>query len=273
MTTATPNYKVTKFPQGTFSWADCITTDAATAKQFYMDLLGWEANDVPMGGGAMYTMYEQDGVIVAGLGPMQQALQASGVPSHWANYISVDDVDALAEKVTELGGTVVAPPFDIFENGRMMTIQDPTGATVSFWQAKSHIGAYMVNCPGAMMWNELSTRQVEAAQDFYGKLLGWTFETDETGYTMIRNNGRPNGGLVRMDESYGDMPSAWTAYFHVADIEAAVKKVPELGGVVLNDGAIMDAGAAGRFAMINDPSGAHVHIMQSPRVDEWPTDL
>ena len=50
------------------------------------------------------------------------------------SYITVDDVDALAAKVTELGGQVLFGPQDIPTVGRFVTIQDPTGAAVSLIQ-------------------------------------------------------------------------------------------------------------------------------------------
>jgi predicted enzyme related to lactoylglutathione lyase len=53
------------------------------------------------------------------------------VPSHWMSYITVDDVDALLGKVTELGGQVLFGPMDIPKVGRFVTIMDPTGAAVS----------------------------------------------------------------------------------------------------------------------------------------------
>ena len=129
----------------------------AKAKPFYAELMGWEIEDVPMGEGMFYTMYKSDGEHVAGLSQMQPEMQSQGMPSHWSSYVTVDDVDALAGKVTELGGTVISEPFDVFDSGRMMVLQDPTGAIVCLWQAKNHIGSGLVNTPGAMTWNELTT--------------------------------------------------------------------------------------------------------------------
>jgi predicted enzyme related to lactoylglutathione lyase len=109
-------FKVTKYPHGTFSWADCASTDSEKAKKFYMDLMGWNNEDIPMGEGLFYTMMKQDGETVAAVSPMQKDMQEMGVPTVWNNYITVDDVDALQAKVTELGGKVLAPPFDVFDS-------------------------------------------------------------------------------------------------------------------------------------------------------------
>ena len=64
-------FTVTKYPQGTFSWADCTTTDTAAGKQFYAGLMGWEIADFPMGpdmGDMVYTMFMQDGQAVGSAG-------------------------------------------------------------------------------------------------------------------------------------------------------------------------------------------------------------
>lgn len=261
-------FTVTKFPHGTFSWADLVSTDQATARDFYANLMDWGTSDVPMGDDHMYTFFTVDGHRVAAVGPMPQPMRDQGVPTFWANYVTVDDVDALVDKVAEAGGTVIVPPFNIFEDGRMMTVQDPSGAQVSLWQAKNSIGAGLVNTLGAMSWNELSTRNAQAAQDFYGQLLGWTFEKDpDMDYTVIRNNGRMNGGIFTMSEEMAGMPPSWTVYFSVKDIEATVEKAKQLGGSVVTE--IISNPNAGRFAVIVDPTGGAFTAIQGNLLEPW----
>ncbi|MCA9915861.1 MAG: VOC family protein, partial [Anaerolineae bacterium] len=181
-------FTVTKYPHGTFCWADCASTDATSAKTFYENVMGWTSYDLPLGDGMFYTMFQKDGKTVAGFSQMQPQLQAQGTPSYWSNYVNVEDVDALVGKVKELGGTIIAEPMDVFEEGRMIVLQDPTGAMLSLWQAKNHIGSSLVNTPGSITWNELSTRDAAKAKEFYGSLLGWQFNVDDaSGYTDITN--------------------------------------------------------------------------------------
>ncbi len=261
-------FKVTKFPHGTFSWADNPSTDVEKSKAFYATVMGWETEDVPMGEGLFYTFFKSQGENVAATSPMQPAMQAQGVPSHWMNYVTVADVDALAAKIPGLGGTVVSAPFDVFADGRMMVLQDPAGAMVALWQPKGSIGAGLVNTPGAMAWNELSTRDPQKARDFYGKLLGWEFNTDDaTGYNYILNNGRMNGGILPMDESYGDMPPVWTTYFSVANIDEAIAKVEANGGKIMIPKT--EAPGVGHFSVINDPAGAVCTIIQLNEPQPW----
>lgn len=260
-------YKVTKYPHGTFSWADVGTHDTEKGKAFYMELFGWDKEELPMGDGMTYTMFKLAGDNVAALSPMMPDAAAQGIPPAWTNYITVDDVDAVADLIKEHGGKVVHGPMDVFDNGRMLVLQDPTGAHVALWQPKTHIGASVINKPGAMMWNELSTRDVEKAKDFYNKVLGWEYETEEeSGYLMIKNQGRYNGGILEMDESYGDMPPVWTVYFNVDDINASKEKVKELGGKIMVEA---EAPNIGPFAVITDPTGAALTIMEAKQVEAW----
>ena len=261
-------FTVEKYPHGTFSWADLASTDARQSKSFYTALMGWDTDDIPIGNGAVYTMLKYDGATVAGLSQMQPDMAANGIPSHWNNYVTVDDVDTLATQVSELGGTVIAPPMDVFENGRMMVLQDPGGAMLSLWQPRNHIGAKLVNTPGAMSWNQLSTRDVEKVSEFYSNLLGWQINKDEQqNYYYILNKGRMNGGVMPMDENFGEMPSAWATYFSVADIDATAAKAQDLGGTLIMP--VMDAGGNGRLAVIADPTGAVCTFIQLPKPDVW----
>lgn len=261
-------FTVKKYPHGTFSWADLASTDANKSKAFYTTLIGWQADDIPIGGGAVYTMLKHEGSTVTALSQMQPEMAANGIPSHWNNYVTVDDVDALAKKVTELSGIVIAELFDVFDNGRMMVLQDPGGAMLSLWQPRNHIGAELVNTPGAMSWNQLSTRDVDKVRAFYIALLGWQINKDENqNYYYILNNGRMNGGIMPMDENFGDMPSVWATYFSVADIDATAAKAQTIGGNLLMP--VMDAGGNGRLAVIADPTGAVCTFIQLPKPDVW----
>lgn len=259
-------YKVTKFPHGTFSWADVGTYDTEKGKAFYTELFGWDKEELPIGEGMTYTMFKLDNDAVAALSPMMPGSAEQGIPPAWTNYITVDDVDAIVDSIKEHGGTIAHGPMDVFDNGRMLILEDPTGAYVALWQPKTHIGAGVVNKPGAMMWNELATRDLEKAKDFYNKVFGWEYETSDDGYVSIKNNGRYNGGMMAMDESYGDMPPVWTVYFNVEDLDASIKKVEELGGKIL---VKAEAPGVGPFAVINDSTGAALSIMEAKNAQAW----
>jgi predicted enzyme related to lactoylglutathione lyase len=100
-------------------------------------------------------------------------------------------------------------------------ISDPTGAIVSLWEPRSRIGATLVNDVGALCWNELATTDVERAKAFFGELLGWQYETDQSGYASIRNGGRLNGGIRPQTEHERRTPPSWLPYFAVENSDDA----------------------------------------------------
>lgn len=264
--------EVKKYPAGTFSWVDLMTTDQPAAKKFYSTLFGWHINDMPMGPDSVYTMLELEGKSVAALSQMSPEQQEQGMPPVWNSYITVDNADKSAAKAKSLGGTIVAEPFDVFDAGRMAVIQDPTGAIFSVWQPKTHIGASYVNYPNCLTWNELATTDREKANAFYEGLFGWTRNDQDMGdgviYTSFMNNGRMNGGMMQMTEEWGGAPSHWMVYFAVEDVDASAAKVKELGGQV--HVGPQDIPDTGRFAMVQDPQGAMFSIIKLNQIDEPP---
>jgi len=112
---------------GAFGWCELMTTDPDAAKVFYRALFGWETEDAPMEG-MTYTVVKVDGDDVGGIMGMPPEVQ--GMPPAWGVYVTVDDVDATAGKVEELGGQILRPPEDIPGVGRFCVIQDPQGAVI-----------------------------------------------------------------------------------------------------------------------------------------------
>ena len=211
-----------------------------------------------------YTMFSLEGKYVAGGSPAFDPK----MPSFWNNYISVDNVDEIVKKAESLGAKVTMAAMDVLDSGRMATIQDPTGANVSLWQPKKHIGASVVNTVGAMGWNELYTKDVEAAKKFYGDLFGWTYDVDaeNDGYVTIKNNGRMNGGIYKMTPEMEGMPPNWTVYFTVKNIDESVAKVKELEGEVHMQKDI----TVGKIAAVADPAGTNFMLIQmSMPPEEW----
>ena len=245
----------TTYTPGTFSWADLQTTDQEGAKAFYSALFGWEANDMPIDdSGTTYSMQKLGGKNVAAIAPQQQQQRDMGVPPAWNNYVTVESADDAASRAAELGATVHAPAFDVFDAGRMAVIQDPQGAFFMVWQAKQHIGAQLVNAPGALCWNELASSDLDASAKFYGDLFGWKaepFEASPQPYLIIQNDGRGNGGIVGLPDP--NMPPFWLPYFATDDLDGALAKVDELGGK--KHVGPMELPMA-KIAIVADPQGA-----------------
>jgi uncharacterized protein len=114
---------------GTFSWNELMTTDAAAARKFYGQLLGWQFKDMDMGGGMTYTLINAGGQDVGGI--MAIPPKAKGMPPNWGPYVTVDQVDKVVERAKGLGARVLVEPQDIPNVGRFATISDPQGAMIS----------------------------------------------------------------------------------------------------------------------------------------------
>jgi len=113
---------------GAFSWNELMTTDPAAATAFYGGLFGWTAKNHDMGTGDYHVVSLGD-TQVGGI--MAMPPTAQGMPPAWGCYITVDNVEATAERCVALGGKVLMPGMDVPGVGRMAVLQDPQGAVFS----------------------------------------------------------------------------------------------------------------------------------------------
>jgi predicted enzyme related to lactoylglutathione lyase len=251
---------VKSYPDGVFSWVDLGTTDTEAAKRFYSTIFGWSFLDLPSSSGAIYSIAQLENYMVAGLGPMDPDTAAQGVPPYWTSYINHGDVDAATDRAAAAGGTVILPPFDVDESGRMAIIQDPSSAMFGVWQPGTHIGAQLVNIPNTLVWNELQTPDVNGAMEFYRAVFDWTYETDEQGYVVCKTEDRMQAGMMALTESMGEVPPNWSHYFLVDDVNALIAKTRDLDGNVIVPAS--PAGAIGEFSVLQDPQGAIFSIIR-----------
>jgi uncharacterized protein len=114
---------------GAFSWCELMTTDSKAAKDFYSKLFGWTTEEMSVAPGMAYTVIKVGGKGVGGI--MSMPPQAQGKPPHWMCYVTVNDVDAVAQNAQELGGKILMGPQDIPTVGRFCVIQDPQDAVIS----------------------------------------------------------------------------------------------------------------------------------------------
>ena len=112
---------------------------------------------------------------------------------------------------------------------------------------------------GAFHWNELMTRDVKKAKDFYKKALGWTYEDQPMGemygtYTIIKSGGNMVGGMFKMEgPMFKDTPESWFTYIAVDDLPKRLKKAKDAGGKVLREP--WDVPGVGKIAIVADPNG------------------
>ncbi len=253
--------KFESYLQGTPNWIELSTADQAAAGEFYGGLFGWEIETNPVDdAGGVYLIGRLEGDQIAGISGQMPEL--AGHPAFWGVFLAVDDVDATVAKVEAAGGKVEAGPFDVMEHGRMVAIQDPTGARVNLWQAKTHIGTGRANEPGTPIWNELVTPDVDKATAFYRDVLGMGVSRTEMPdgvYTGLMVDDRMIGGTMEPMEG---MPPHWNVYFNVASVDDTVALAESLGGRVV--APAFDVGGVGRMAVLADPQGAMFNLMQNP---------
>lgn len=242
------------WPAGTPCWVDYGATDVDAAKAFYAAVLGWAySGGAPEYGG--YLTCEARGRSAAGMAPQADA----ATPPSWTTYFATDDADASAARITEAGGTVVAPPMDVGPLGRMAIALDPQGNSFGVWQSAEHTGVTIYNEPGSRVWNEAALDDLETAKTFYGAVFGFRFEEVEGmgGYTTFATDGDSLGGLGAHQPG---SPKGWTTCFSVSSTDAAVAAVEQGGGKVTM--AAQDT-PFGRFAVVEDPWGALFELMAS----------
>ncbi|MGB8501797.1 VOC family protein [Mycobacterium sp.] len=115
---------------------------------------------------------------------------------------------------------------------------------------------------GAPIWIDLSSSDVDRAQEFYGTVFGWTFEPsgpDYGGYVNAFKDGKRVAGLMHNQPEW-NAPDAWTIYFHTGDIQSTAAAIAPAGGSTCVEP--MEVKEKGWMAMGTDPSGAAFGLWQ-----------
>jgi len=115
---------------GVFSLNELITTDLTSAKAFYGELLGWTFTETKTIYGNPYLVVHREETIVGGMMLKYGNVSDDVIPC-WDPYITVDDVEASAKSVEQLGGEVILQPTDIPKVGRFCIIKDPQGISLN----------------------------------------------------------------------------------------------------------------------------------------------
>jgi predicted enzyme related to lactoylglutathione lyase len=242
------------------AWVDLASSDSAAARDFYGRLFGWdiEVNSDPQYGG--YALARIGGKDAAGIGGKLDP----NAPTAWSVYLGTDDIDALAQRVSDAGGTVVMQPFDVGDQGRMAVFQDPSGAFISSWQG-TRMGGFQTQGAGSFGWAELNARGVDKALPFYTGVFGWGTRSSEMGpdqppYNEFLKDGASVAGAWEMSPMVpAEVPSYWQVYFSVDDVDASFKQALELGAHELLAPQDMPGG---RFAIVSDPQGASFGLLR-----------
>ncbi len=255
---------VTEYAPGVPSWVDLATPDPVAAQQFYGALFGWTYQTNPTGTpGSDYVIANKGPSAAAGMMELSEQMAASGMPPVWSTYVTVTDVEATTRTAETSGGSVLQPPMDVREAGRMSVLADPSGAVICAWQPKEHIGAEVINEHGAFTWSELMTPDPSAVTQFYAEVFGWTANTAPMPgmeYTVFMvEGGHENGVAGAMKSPMEAMPAFWGVYFMVDDASETAAKAKELGATLMMEPTAMPG--VGTLSTMSDPQGAVFSIM------------
>lgn len=113
-------------------------------------------------------------------------------------------------------------------------------------------------------WNELATTDVKKAKDFYAKVFGWKFEDIDTGnmtYTTIGNGNQKFAGMWEIPkDNPHNIPPHWMAYILVENVKDALSNATKNGAKEIK--GVTEVKDMGKFAIITDPTGAHVALWE-----------
>jgi len=237
---------------GRFVWRELVTPDTGAAATFYNQAFGWAHTVAPMGEGLDYTMFSRPGVEAQIAGAMQPMM--AGVPAHWVDYITVDDVDASREKVVALGGTAITEVMDI-PVGRFAIVKDPAGAVFALFTSATP-GASDTDSPPdehTFCWSQLMTDQLDRVVPFYAEVFGWQPAPMPGGMVVFNRGDKPVASAMSLPEG-APAPAHWLQYVAVADATVATDTAVAAGASVLQP--VTEMPGMGIFSVMADPAGA-----------------
>jgi uncharacterized protein len=224
--------------QGDWVWYELMTPDADGAQSFYSKVLDWKIANPAQDGFDYREIQAADDGYIGGILALTPEMQ--GVHPGWVGYIAVDNVDASVSAIIAAGGREYMPARDMEGVGRFAMVTDPQGAAfyvmTSATGETSHAFASDKPRPGHCAWNELATTDQAAALAFYSGQFGWSKDGEmDMGpmgkYEFLRHGSVIGALMTKMPQQ---PVSAWTFYFRVPDIDAALEIVTANGGKILN---------------------------------------
>jgi uncharacterized protein len=253
---------------GCFVWYELMTTDVKSAMAFYSKVMGWRVWDASAPG-RPYFLFSAGPTSVGGLMSLSEEARASGVKSSWLGYVGVDDVDAAARRILQLGGAVHVPPTDASGVSRFSIFSDPQAARLAVlkWCKPSQHAPAERGATGPIGWHELLAADWEGAWPFYGELFGWerSWENlgDAAGYQLFCAGEEVIGGMFSKEP---EMPApCWLYYFNIGDIDATIARVEARGGELVHGPVEVQGGSW--IAQCMDAQGAWFALQGSRRPD------
>ncbi|MDT3381096.1 VOC family protein [Labrys neptuniae] len=122
-------------------------------------------------------------------------------------------------------------------------------------------------CRGLLRWVDLAATNIASAKVFYAGMFGWRSSDEAMNggqFTRFNVSGMDFGSAYQLSHAHRaqGVPSHWTPYFEVGDLEEALARSISLGGEVVVHSA--NAPGLARIALILDPVGALVGLWELP---------
>jgi predicted enzyme related to lactoylglutathione lyase len=235
-------------------WLDLVTENGDAAAAFYHQLFGWEIVERP----GRSSIIRHQGRDIAALFEIRDAIKDTP-ESQWLVGIVAEDLEDAVASARSNGGTILRQITEVPDSGRYAVIRDPQGALFVLGRPTRDFGGPRE--PGFFVWAELWSDDLDASAAFYNKVLGYqrgSVERPNGSYSVFETGGVPRTGLVATPSE--DVKPVWAPYLGVADVQAIVKRTPELGGRVVLEPSEDHGG--GRVALIEDPSHAMIFVVQ-----------
>ncbi len=250
----------TDYRPGQFVWRELMTTDVDASLRFYGELLGWKVETMTMPDGTDYHLAKMGDAPVGGI--MKHPMPESS-PSFWCGSVSVEDVDAVAARVTAAGGTCIVPPMDAAGMGRYAGFLDAQGAVVNGWRSNQGDGpAVERRGPGEFCWEQLNTAAPDQALAFYGDVFGWTHKPFGSGAGDMKVFESGGAQVASVLPAPPGVPTHWLSYVVVDALAAARDRATQQGGKVLVER--MEIPGVGAIAVIQDNVGAMLGLFEMP---------
>lgn len=257
--------QIHRLVQGIPCWFELASRDPEASAAFHAAVFGWTRSSMDLGSMGAYHFFRNATGTVAAMRNLSPDEAAAGIPPAWTIYFAVTDLDHAVAQVPALGGRILLGPHEVPGQGRMLVVADPSGATCCLWQpASGASGDFTMMEPNAVGWVELATRDSVSATTFYRELLGWNWQRSAmpgpVPYDEIVIDGTHYGGMMQMTAEWGDLPSHWSIYLVVTDLDAALARSEAHGGKVCVPAFAVPG--VGRIARIDEPGGAGAYLIQ-----------
>jgi predicted enzyme related to lactoylglutathione lyase len=234
---------------GEVVFADLVTTDVERAARFYSAVFGWTLRP---GEDPGYVELVHAGELVGAIVAFENDVDPGS--ARWLPSVSVPDVDIAVESVLAMGGTILEPPVDFPDRGRLAVISDLEGAVLMLLTSTSGDPERTV---GGFGWAELWARDVVEAVRFYEGALGYrAFRSAARGApatVVLTTGGSARATIVAAPGK--DIEPNWIPYVEVADAREILETVRSHSGTVLLTSDEVDGDVGTFAAIIADPTG------------------